>query len=101
MQVSFYRHQSSRKGIPELLPAQTSSCPGEVTWRLNEFRDDVISQTLDRSAPRMLEVAAKPLDKSKAYFLHFYHNMKDGCETLPRKYNQPVVSTRVVTLEEY
>ncbi|GAQ79996.1 hypothetical protein KFL_000430380 [Klebsormidium nitens] len=71
------------------LELQTTSFPGEVTWRLNELNADVISQTLDR-ASHLFEVTVKPLGKSKAYLLHFYHNMKDGRESLPRRYNPPV-----------
>jgi hypothetical protein len=90
-QVSFYRQHNGRKSAPKLLPWQTSICPGEVTWRLNDVSDDVISKTLD-STQNLLEITAKPVGKAKAYLLHFYHNMKDGCETLPKQYNPPTVS---------
>jgi hypothetical protein len=62
-----------------------------VTWQLNDLPGDVVSETLD-STQHLLEISAKPPGKAKAYLVHFYHNMKDGCETLPKQYHLKSVS---------
>jgi hypothetical protein len=64
---------------------------------LNAFTGDIISETLSNT-PHSLEITAKPPGKAKAYLIHFYHNMKEGFETLPKQYHLKTVSKKKQSL---